>query len=199
MAETPSDIVAQRVRDMRRRLGLTAGGLAARCAGIGAPQITAQVITNLETGRRDASGRRVRGITVDELLVLAAALDVPPPYLLAPLTGDGILAITPSLEVDGLGASRWLCGEQIPVAFGAPARAEIAFRRAQRPLNVLQRAWMAADALSTLREAGKKGTQDYRALLGHLARHLDELDGLLVPAPPLPRWLTSDLESGTGG
>ena len=169
--------------------------LAARCAEIGAPELTKSVIHTIETGRRDSAGERRRDITVDELLILAAALDAPPPYLLAPLTGDGILAITPSLEVDGLGASRWLCGEKIPVAFGAPARAEIAFRRARRPLDVLQRAWMAADALSTLREAGKKDTGDYRVMLSALAGHLDELDGLSVPAPALPSWLTEDLRS----
>ena len=186
------------MRLVRQRRAWTARDLAGRCAAIGAPQITHTVITNLETGRPGPDGRRRRDVTVDELLVLAAALDVPPPYLLAPLTGDGILAITPSLEVDGLGASRWLCGEKIPVAFGAPARAGTFFRRAQRPLDVLQRAWMAADALSLLREAGKKDMQDYRMMLSDLARHLDELDGLAVPPPPLPHWLTDDLARHAG-
>lgn len=181
------------MRLVRQRRGWTARDLAARCTSLGAPQITHTVITNLETGRPGPDSRRRRGITVDELLILAAALDVPPPYLLIPLTGDGVIAVTQSLLMGGLEASRWLAGEQMPAALGVDGRAQIAFRRSQRPLRVLQEVWMFSDAVIRLREDGRADTSDYQVGLAALARAVAELDGLEIPYPPLPRWLTDDL------
>jgi transcriptional regulator with XRE-family HTH domain len=74
--ETPSDVVARRVREVRKRLGWSAERLAAECVQVGAPHLTASVLANIESGRRDQQGRRRRDVTVDELLQLAAALRV---------------------------------------------------------------------------------------------------------------------------
>jgi transcriptional regulator with XRE-family HTH domain len=75
---TPSDLVAARIQALRQSRGWTAKDLALRCAELGASQLTAAVIANIETGRRDASGHRRREVSVDELLTIAQALDMPP-------------------------------------------------------------------------------------------------------------------------
>jgi hypothetical protein len=83
---------------------MTAQQLCDRCAALGAPGITTNVLANIETRRRDVS--------VDELLVLALALDVAPMHLLAP-DGAVRLAITPTASVtESDELRRWLRGEQ---------------------------------------------------------------------------------------
>jgi len=77
-----SDLVAERVRKLRKERGLTAAELAARCAEAGMPQLTTQVIYKLE-GQR--TNRAPRPVTVDEVLVLADALTVPPAVLVPEL------------------------------------------------------------------------------------------------------------------
>lgn len=55
------------------------------------------MIANVETGRRNASGQRRRGVTVDELLTLAYALDVAPVHLLVPTDDERTLYhVTPA-------------------------------------------------------------------------------------------------------
>lgn len=97
--QTFSDLVAERVTCVRKSRGMTAQDLAERCATteVGAPEITAQTISNIETGRRDKDGRRRRAVTVDELMSLAVALQVPPADLLAPF---GTYAPRPVLQED---------------------------------------------------------------------------------------------------
>lgn len=195
MADAASDIAGQRVRQMRQRLGLTARDLAARCAQIGAPQITHTVITNLETGRPGPDGRRRRDITAGELLILAAALDVPPPYLLAPLDGDQMLAVTPALALDVMSAVAWLTGESMVTEPRAGEQAHAVFRRSRRPLNLLRHLFVTVHALTAMRERGGTSAGDYRVMLEEAARQLAELDGLGVATPPLPHWLADSLAS----
>lgn len=83
-ARTFSDVVAERVREVRRKQGLTAAQLAEFCARLGYPELTTQALSNIESGRRDKDGRRRRYVTVDELIGLARALEVAPVYLLIP-------------------------------------------------------------------------------------------------------------------
>ncbi|WP_395105271.1 multiprotein-bridging factor 1 family protein [Actinomadura sp. SCN-SB] len=109
---TPSDVVGARVREVRKRRGWTAAQLAARCTEAGAPEITASVVTDLETGRRDkTTGRRRRNITVDELLALALALDVAPVHLLAPLK-EGAYWVTPGRAVKVGLLRHWIRGHE---------------------------------------------------------------------------------------
>ncbi|MFD0393285.1 helix-turn-helix domain-containing protein [Streptomyces nogalater] len=60
--------VAQEVRRHRQRLGVSAQQLSERCAELGMP-IQRSVLANMESGRRST-------VTVAEVLILAAALDV---------------------------------------------------------------------------------------------------------------------------
>ncbi|MEV6820186.1 helix-turn-helix transcriptional regulator [Nocardiopsis dassonvillei] len=99
-SETVSDIVAQRVRQLRKSQGMKATDLAEKCRELGMPHLTAATISNIETGRRDKDGRRRRNIDVDELLVLAHALNVAPVHLMVPTEGDDTpYPVLPSLQV----------------------------------------------------------------------------------------------------
>jgi transcriptional regulator with XRE-family HTH domain len=74
--ESLSDLVARRVVSFRKRHDLTRDQLAARCAKLGYPALTGPALANIETGRRLPDGRRRRDVTVDEVTVLARALEV---------------------------------------------------------------------------------------------------------------------------
>lgn len=81
---SPSDVVAQRVKEVRKRRNLTVQQLAKVCADMGASELTATMIYNIESGRPDKDGNRRRQVTVDELMTLATALEVAPVHLLVP-------------------------------------------------------------------------------------------------------------------
>lgn len=76
MQDHPTRVIAQRVKDLRKRQKLTAEQLADRMREVGVP-FDKTVIANLETGRR-------RFVTVQELLALAYVLSVAPVHLLVP-------------------------------------------------------------------------------------------------------------------
>jgi transcriptional regulator with XRE-family HTH domain len=110
------DVVIARVRTLRGERGWSAAALASRCAELGAPEMTTNVIRNLES--------RARGVSVEQLLIFALALDVPPAYLLTPADpqpgnenpdapeSSGI-AITDTVAVADAGAmNRWVSGTQ---------------------------------------------------------------------------------------
>jgi transcriptional regulator with XRE-family HTH domain len=108
---TPSDIVAKRVREVRRRRSLSVAQLAQRCAELGMPELTEQALYNLEAGRADKRGRRRRAVTVDELLALALALHVAPVHLLVPTeNSDAGYKVTPNVTVDSDHARAWIRG-----------------------------------------------------------------------------------------
>jgi len=79
-------VIRDRIRDLRERAGLSRDELAGRAREHGAPEsFTANVVGFLERGRR--------GLTLEELLALAGALEVTPLELLgdqaAVLIGEG--------------------------------------------------------------------------------------------------------------
>jgi transcriptional regulator with XRE-family HTH domain len=80
---TVSDIVAARVRQVRKRRDWLPADLAERCAALGAADLTENVIENIESRSARAS-KRPRPVSVDELLTLALALNVAPVHLLVP-------------------------------------------------------------------------------------------------------------------
>lgn len=113
-ALSPSGVVAERLKEARRRRGWTAKQLADQCAKVGAAYLTVSVLANIESGRPDLNGQRRRDITVDELLTLAFVLDVAPIYLLGlPTSGDAAVRVTPNRTVDDPDELlRWLRGDQ---------------------------------------------------------------------------------------
>ncbi len=124
MMKRPSDHVAHAVRRRRDDLGWSARRLAEECERLGAPELTAAVIANIEHGRPDQQGRRRREVSVDELLVLAYALAIPPLLLLVPLGDrddddhrvlDDEYPIVPSVTVHPRLAWRIIVGSSPPV------------------------------------------------------------------------------------
>lgn len=101
-----SDLAGRRIRQVRQRRKWTAKDLAALCADAGAPYITASVITDLETRRRSS-----RKITLDELLVLAHVLEVPPLLLFVPLDDAEVLEVVPGVELGALDAAAWIADD----------------------------------------------------------------------------------------
>lgn len=95
--------VAREIRRHRDRRKLSAQQLADRTSELGMP-IPRNVLANLESGRRDT-------ITVAEVLVLAAALDVAPMELICPVGFDDQVELLPGQMMDPLQASRWIDGE----------------------------------------------------------------------------------------
>lgn len=112
----PSDVIGERVRELRRLRGWTAKQLAEKCSDVGATDLTSPAILNIETGRRGPDGKRSRNVTVEELLVLATVLSVAPDSLMFPLDGQGQgepapIAVTPTRYVsDRVLLRRWAAG-----------------------------------------------------------------------------------------
>jgi transcriptional regulator with XRE-family HTH domain len=75
--KTLSDLVADRLRQIRAGRGWSAARLADECNKAGYPQLTESVIANIETGRRDQHGRRRREVTIDELAAFCMTLKLP--------------------------------------------------------------------------------------------------------------------------
>lgn len=101
---TPNERVAKRVAEVRRRRGWTAEQLAQKCREIGAENFTTAKVNNIET-------RRSR-VTVDELLILARALDVAPVNLVIPpeLDPDDRYGITPQVALGAGRIRQWFRG-----------------------------------------------------------------------------------------
>src|SRR6266540_4947288 len=99
---TVSDTVAHRVRELREGRDWSGARLAEECAKAGYPQLTAEVIGNIERGRRDSGGRRRRDVTVDELFAFARVFGLSPGFLLAEWFNDRDTAHTFLHELDRL-------------------------------------------------------------------------------------------------
>lgn len=98
-----TSVIAGEVRRHRLARKMSAQQLADRCAELGMA-IPRAVLANLENGRRPV-------VQVPELLVLAAALEVPPVVLMAPLGHEPIVEILPGRELYAREAVRWISGE----------------------------------------------------------------------------------------
>jgi transcriptional regulator with XRE-family HTH domain len=100
-------LVAREVRRYREGQGqrprISAQQLADRTEELGMP-IPRSVLANLESGRRET-------VSVAEILVLAAALNVAPIELICPVGYDKEIELLPGRSLDPLGAMRWFTGE----------------------------------------------------------------------------------------
>lgn len=118
IGDTLSDRVAARIIEFRKRpsINLTREQLADRCAELGAPWLTFSALTNIETGRPKASkdgerGPRRRDITIDELVIIARALRVPPILLIFPLGTQDEIQILPGQTIPTWSAMDWFEGD----------------------------------------------------------------------------------------
>ena len=72
------------------------------------------VISNIESGRRKADGKRRREVSVDELFLIAYVLGVPPVHLLVPdEDSETPVEVAPGARVDEPNLMlRWIRGDQ---------------------------------------------------------------------------------------
>lgn len=106
-----SDCIAQQIRAFRKRRDLTLAQLAEQCDALGAPQLSMSALANIERGQTGQSKRRRRDVSVDELTVLAKALQVPPLLLLFPVGSVDAVSILPTQTLDTWRAAQWFTGE----------------------------------------------------------------------------------------
>lgn len=148
---SPGELIIQRLKDARARAGgISTYQLADRLATLsgGGSKLSANVLQNLETGRRQ------QAVTVEELLLLSLGLGVPPEFFLAPPPG-GQVRITPSVVVDRDAFLSWVQG-RAPLADTDPE----------------QYAKVAADVLGDSRLAGNAALK--ADFLRHAAGMLDD-------------------------
>ncbi|WP_326826439.1 helix-turn-helix domain-containing protein [Streptosporangium sp. NBC_01756] len=124
---TPSDLVADQIRKHRERLGLSREDLARECKKLGAPQLTAAAIINIEVGRRNPqTGKRRREVSVDELLIFAYAMAVPPLQLMFPVGRVDEAPVPPAWSmVNPMLGWRWAAGEEAPSSLRADGLAHV--------------------------------------------------------------------------
>jgi transcriptional regulator with XRE-family HTH domain len=109
--DSASDIVAARIRAVRRKRDLTVAELAEQCAAAGYPELTAHALYSLE-GRRSGTSRAARAVTVDELLALAKVLQVAPVHLLVPPSAgeDDTYQVTHAVAAPAPRVREWVRG-----------------------------------------------------------------------------------------
>lgn len=139
-------------------------------------RVSRSTISDLETGRRAR-------LEVAELLVLAAALDVPPLLLLYPEVPDGMVEVLPGVFASSEEAFQWACGEEH--LRGRNREGETVFHTSGRePVELLQairelREMAGVDMANTeLAIALDKVHADYRdqELMARVRKEFDEHD-----------------------
>ncbi|WP_406817393.1 XRE family transcriptional regulator [Mycobacterium sp. M23085] len=98
------------VRERRHTLKVSAADLARRTTELGYP-ISRVAIGKIENGHREGK------MDLAELLVLAAALAIPPVMLIYPALPHGSVEVLPGLEVDSVDALEWFVGDSPKLAF----------------------------------------------------------------------------------
>lgn len=131
----PRDIgshLTERVRRYREALGLRQEDIAERTAQLGYP-MNRVTLAKIEKG-----GTRAANASLVDVLVLAAALDVPPPLLFVPLGEDEDLAITPKLVAHPHIVLEWVAGKddlRSAIPWGSHSRQ---WGRNSQPLRLLE-------------------------------------------------------------
>lgn len=167
-----SDVVADEVTRLRKAAGLNRDQLAELCAKRGHP-LTAATIANIETGRRDAAGKRRREVTVDELVVLADALDTVPALLVFPLGRSPVTEWIGQGSVSTWEATQWFGGHGDNPLIPIGNMESIERERANRlPIRLFRdyeqanrRLWHARAKVGTLRRRAKTENGDTAQLL----------------------------------
>jgi transcriptional regulator with XRE-family HTH domain len=103
-AERLAMTIAGEIHRYRRNQKMSAQRLSDRCAELGM-EVARATISNLEIGRRTS-------ISVAELLVLAAALDIPPAALVFPVGYAEEVEALPGVLTPPYEAVRWFGGEE---------------------------------------------------------------------------------------
>lgn len=210
MTSTVSDVVAERISHLRGRRGWSAAQLARECASVGARHVTADVIANIESGRRSSdTGERRRDVTVDELAQFAAALGVPPIALLVPAGNSPYVRVTSTAQAQSDDFLRWITGRSLLPGLPVEPKRRAWFKDAAEPVQLLQSvAGIKASLISeTERLRSLRGTDNEYLKTKFLHRQSDSaeklietLDRLLeaeVQPPPISREI-AEIVQGLG-
>ena len=128
---TVDEQFGKRLQHYRKALGLSQEQLAARVAEHGGA-IHQTTIMRTERGERHA--------TLNEFLLFAAALNVPPPLLLIPLGDERLVAITPKSKIHPHLALKWFVGYEFLAASDRRAVGNLnEFLINSRPLRLYNR------------------------------------------------------------
>ena len=110
--ESASNTAAQRVQRLRKERGWSVARLADECAKVGAPQLTANVLTNLLSRQQ-----RRRDLTVEEVGALAAVFDMPParllPELIEPISEPERLVLSFTSAEQAEEMRKWLASSAV--------------------------------------------------------------------------------------
>lgn len=104
MVETPSKVFARRLKRLRDRRGWTQDELAEMLAEVGWSQVDRVQISKIETG--------TRRVSLDEAVMIAWALSVPPALLYLPLGEADDVALAPEVVVHPDLARQWVIGQE---------------------------------------------------------------------------------------
>lgn len=170
-----SEIVGTQVHVHRNRRGWTQRELEAAVASHGGT-LSRGALAKIESG--------VRRVSMDEWLLLAAALNVPPPLLLVPLGSSDLVEITSSSVIHPHLALDWLVGDQPLASTGqrligiqewhtgaAPLYAWRKYRRLQEAEHTARAAVMRAEHTNggdEVREAKRRHADTLEALHHHM-------------------------------
>lgn len=183
--------VAGEVRRHRIGRGMSHQQLADECARLGHPRLQRAVINNLENGRK-------RDVSVADVLVLAAALEVAPAALVFPAGYAAEVEYLPGQTAGPLEAVDWFAGDP------APEDSALAFMRRHRELELrirglYRRIWERGIAEQRYGELEDAEAEAGREMARELADQLHELrtvmEGEGLELPPLPAGL--DRPAGT--
>jgi transcriptional regulator with XRE-family HTH domain len=106
------DVIAEQVRRARNRHGWSVRQLAEKCAELGGASLTQASLNNIERGLTGTAGSRGgRAVTVQELLILARVLGLPPLLFVFPVGHRETAAVLPGEEPDAWAAAKWFTGE----------------------------------------------------------------------------------------
>ena len=145
-SKTIAEVVAERVREHRKRHNWSQERLVEEMEKLGYP------LNRVSLSKLEAGKTRTENVPLREILVLAAALDVPPVLLFIPLGEEEDIYLTPSIRLDNHLAFRWVTGSE-PFCRRGPdggnrARNPGAWKEAARPVWLFQELGTLLDAAS---------------------------------------------------
>jgi transcriptional regulator with XRE-family HTH domain len=180
--DRPSRVVGRQVKRLRERQGISAQRLADRCAELGAPAINRSVVANIESRRETVS--------VDELMVLAAALNTPPTLLVAPLGDEHKVAVTPKTVIHPHLLLDWMTGDAPLCNTNRTARTRPwsdegapDWREASLPIWMFQQLRRYQDAASAGRA---RGSDQFDVALRALFQHVEVMERSGLKGPEMP-------------
>ncbi len=128
--------------------------LAQECKNLGWPALTEAALSNIETGRRNADGQRRREVSVDEWLVLAAALRIPPATLLLPVADAAKVRLFGDVEAATDRVLEW-----ITIGFPPDGLPEVTTEARETLTRTNMHAQFVAGLLDSLRDAADEPSQ----------------------------------------